>query len=237
MKLVITIDTEEDNWGAYSASGYSTDNIYRIPELQRIFDEFKVIPTYLITYPVATDKESINILRRIHDEGKCEIGMHCHPWSTPPFEEERNERNSMLCNLPSELQFKKMSTLHEAITKSFGFEPKSFRAGRWGYGETVGAVLSDLNYEVETSITPFTDWAEYYGPDFSSMFPEPYKFTVNGAASRLTTRELLEVPATIGYLQKNFELCNAVDMLLQTKWNRHLIQDVYLSFEQVRASE
>lgn len=221
MKLVITLDTEEDDWGAYGAAHYSTENILKIPNFQEICDQFNVAPTYLITYPVATDQRSVKILRRILDGGKCEVGMHCHPWNTPPFEEERNAYNSMLCNLPAELQYKKMSTLHEVIVKNLSIEPKSFRAGRWGYNEAVGEVLKELNYKVDTSVTPFTDWSEYYGPDFSNMFPDPYKFYPNGGSSS-KAQNLIEVPATIGYLQKNFELCNAVDKLLQTKWNRYL---------------
>jgi len=99
MHLVVTIDTEEDNWGQYSADSFSIENIKKIPALQEMFDEFSVVPTYLVTYPVATNRESVEILKDILQRGKCEIGMHCHPWSTPPFDEERNSFNSMLCNL------------------------------------------------------------------------------------------------------------------------------------------
>jgi len=247
MKLAITIDTEEDNWGSYNTTQYTTKNIERISKLQEVFDQFNVVPTYLVTYPVATDPKSVRILRKIYDEGKCEIGMHCHPWNTPPFEEERNEYNSMLSNLPAGLQYKKMLTLHETINGNFGIEPKSFRAGRWGYNQSVGDVLKELNYKVDTSITPFTNWSEYCGPDFSNMFPDPYKLYPNGGSDS-DKHNLIEIPATIGYLQKNFALCNSIDQRLNSNWSKRfhvkgilrrlrLINKVYLSTESASSNQ
>jgi len=220
MHLVVTIDTEEDNWGGYSDATFSVENIKRIPALQEIFNEHNVIPTYLVTYPVATNRESIEILRVILQDGKCEIGMHCHPWSTPPFEEDRNTHNSMLCNLPLELQHKKMSVLHEAIKSNFGFSATSFRAGRWGYNGNTAIVLEKLGYRVDTSITPFTDWSEYQGPDFSKMSPVPYRFNPPEIFTRNQEGEMTEIPATIGYLQGNYELCNLIDRLLTSQLGR-----------------
>ncbi|MGH7411514.1 MAG: polysaccharide deacetylase family protein, partial [Candidatus Methylomirabilis sp.] len=133
MKLVVTIDTEEDNWGNFAASRSSLGNIERIPALQELFDHFAVTPTYLITYPVATDERAVSVLRAILQRGRCEIGAHCHPWNTPPLEEQASGPNSMLCNLPGDLQYAKMKSLHETIRRHFGVAPLSFRSGRFGY--------------------------------------------------------------------------------------------------------
>ena len=65
MKLIITIDTEEDNWGDYSRKDFTLKNIERIPALQQLFDDFNVRPTYLINYPVAADKMAISIFKKI----------------------------------------------------------------------------------------------------------------------------------------------------------------------------
>lgn len=222
MKLYVTIDTEEDNWGDYSSDSFGIENIKKIPSLQKIFDDFNIIPTYLVTYPVVTNEVSVNILREIIQQGKCEIGMHCHPWSTPPFEEERNAYNSMLCNLPYDLQYKKMSALHEAIEKNFGIIAKSFRAGRWGFNESVSKVLRDLDYGIDTSVTPFTDWSAYHGPDFSYMTPEPYRFDEMEIFNNSKNCKLIEIPATIGYLQNNFDLCNRIDRYLTAYLGRRL---------------
>ena len=70
MYLVITIDTEEDNWGNFSPNGYSLENINKIPALQELFDEFNVKPTYLLTYPVATDKTAVSIFKKILKTGQ-----------------------------------------------------------------------------------------------------------------------------------------------------------------------
>ncbi len=220
MYLVITIDTEEDNWGDYSTESFGIENIKKIPSLQKLFDEFNVIPTYLVTYPVATNRESVSILKEILLQGKCEIGMHCHPWSTPPFEEERNPFNSMLCNLPYDLQRKKIGALHEAIEKNFGIEPKSFRAGRWGYNGDTARVLREAGYRVDTSVTAFTDWSEYHGPDYSTILPVPYRFNAPEIFVSRPDGELLEIPATVGYLQDNSKLCNSLDRFLTSRPGR-----------------
>ena len=104
MKLVITVDTEEDNWGDYRPTGWTLENIARLPALQRLFDDFNAQPTYLITYPVATDENAAAILGELLQAGTCEIGAHCHPWNTPPFEEPNTTVNTMLCNLDEHLQ-------------------------------------------------------------------------------------------------------------------------------------
>ena len=132
--LAITIDVEEDNWSNYGTAPVLT-NIPRLLELQRLFDRYAVKPTYLITYPVASDKNSVSMLRKIMEDGRCEIGAHLHPWYTPPFDEEKTVRNTMLFNLPKELQYKKIESLHEKILENFNMEPVTFRSGRWGFDQ------------------------------------------------------------------------------------------------------
>jgi hypothetical protein len=217
MYLIITIDTEEDNWGGYSLTDYTVENIEKIPYLQDLFNEFDVKPTYLITYPVATDKRAVSILKRILDEGKCEIGTHCHPWNTPPFEEENTKRNSMLCNLSVGLQYKKMMLLHYTIKKNFGIEPVSFRAGRWGYSQDIARNLYRLGYRIDTSITPFMDWTDYYGPDFSDVFPQPFRFSLEDIFKESPNGYLIEIPITVGFLQQNFRLSNRILKILEMK--------------------
>jgi len=210
MKLVITIDTEEDNWGSYDSQEYTLENIKNIPVLQELFDRFGVKPTYLITYPVAMHGGSLAILKEIKDSNRCEIGTHCHPWNTPPLEEEKTARNSMLCNLPPDLQYRKLNTLHEAIQKNFGTAPVSFRAGRWGYSKDVAKNISQLGYAVDTSVTPYTDWSSYHGPDFTGAAPAPYRFIPEDIFRASAAGRMIEIPATVGFLQSNFALSNTL---------------------------
>lgn len=208
MKLIITIDTEEDNWGHYCSTGQTLTNIDRIPQLQSLFDTYNIKPTYLITYPVATDDKSIKLFVEIEKSGRCEIGTHCHPWNTPPFDEELNERNSMLCNLHPDLQYDKIHHLHNTIITNLGVEPTSFRSGRWGYNQGVAESLLKLGYKVDSSITSYIDWRDYHGSDFSDVSPRPFRFSCKNIFKETTDGDLIEMPATIGYLQKNFETRN-----------------------------
>jgi hypothetical protein len=209
MKLIVTIDTEEDNWASYSTTDNPVENIERIIPLQKLFDEFGVMPTYLISYPVATNLKSVTILKRILEEGKCEIGMHCHPWNTPPFNENKEicEYDTMLCNLPEELQYLKLKFLHEVICNNFGIVPVSFRAGRWGGGPAAARSISRLGYRVDSSVLSYVNWESYHGPDFSSCGPEPFRFYPDDILYKDNKGSLLQVPATVGFLQKNFKVC------------------------------
>lgn len=248
MKLIITIDTEEDNWGNYIPSGYTLENIGQIPELQNLFDEFKALPTYLVTYSVATDPRAVSILRQISEQDRCEIGTHCHPWHTPPFGEENAEEKSMLCNLPYDLQFRKIERLHQTIIENFLTVPVSFRAGRWGYSRDVANSLNKLGYKVDSSILPLIDWTNYYGPDFSEVFPEPYRFHPEAIFKPAARGDLLEVPATIGFTQMNFRSSNNLfNFLKRNPFNRlrllgvldrlGLLNKIWLSPEQSSAEE
>lgn len=222
MKLIITIDTEEDNWMPYSEVGYSTHNISRLPRLQELFARFGVRPTYLVSYQVATSPHAIRVLGDFAASNGCEIGAHCHPWSTPPYREAPLLPNSMLCNLPPMLQAEKIRSVHEAIKSNMGRTPTSFRSGRWGYSETVAATLAALGYAVDSSITAYTDWSYCSGPDFSEMSPKPYRFMPSDIYHEDPAGRLLEVPATVGYLQRDFAKSNTLHKRIRLSPLRHL---------------
>ena len=207
MKLVVTVDVEEDQWGVTLPRDATAQNVCRLPTLQKLFHEFGSIPTYLLTYPVVSDQRAVSILRDILEGGGCAIGMHCHPWNTPPYEERLNNYNSMLCNLPATLQFEKLQRLHEAIQNNFEITPIAFRSGRWGFDPIVAKNIVRLGYRIDTSITPYTSWAECDGPDFSRFSPQPYEFTYPPVADGYLGTSLLELPTTIGYLHGEFESC------------------------------
>lgn len=212
MKLIITIDTEEDQWGSFKPTGHTVENIRQIPKLQALFDEFGVTPTYLINYPVATDENAIKILSNIAKDERCEIGSHCHPWNTPPYSEITNEENSMIRNLPSDLQYEKLKCLHETIKTNFGITPVSFRSGRWGYSQEVANNLYKLGYKIDTSITPYISWKQYYGADYSYISPDPFRLKcgVQGDSKNRGDTTLLHIPATVGYLRSDFKLSNRI---------------------------
>jgi hypothetical protein len=219
MHLVITIDTEEDNWSDYDSKPVNS-NISKLLELQQLFDRYDVRPTYLVSYPVAAEKESVSILRKIMEDGRCEIGAHIHTWNTPPFEEERTVQNTMLSNLGRELQYRKLESLHEKIFENFRITPVSFRSGRWGFDQTVAENIHRLGYKVDTSVSPYLNWESYHGPDFSARSPQPEMVRVGSGPDPDSC--LLEVPATIGFLQGNYEFCNACLKTISGSALRHL---------------
>jgi hypothetical protein len=203
MNLVVTIDTEADEWGSSSPSSQGVRNIQHLPALQALFDEYHIRPTYMVDYPVAANETSASVLKRLLDRGNCEIGSHCHPVNTPPFLEIGAGTDSMLCNIPAELQYEKLHTLHETIVKNICVAPLSFRAGRWGYGPSVAVGLAKLGYKIDTSITPFTDWSAHRGPDFSASQPCPYYFFPSDIYTPSVHGTMLEVPATIDFTWRN----------------------------------
>lgn len=205
MYLTVTIDTEEDNWSNY-ASEPLLSNMEKIPELQKLFDRYGVTPNYLISYPVASDRKSAALLRGIMEDGRCEIGTHLHTWNTPPFEEEKIPRNTMLSNLDEGLQHRKLEALHSRIAENFGIEPVTFRSGRWGFDRTVARTIRRMGYKVDTSISPFSNWEMYHGPDFSEYSPKPHRIAVGDGGG--SGDWIVEVPATIGFLQDDYPRCN-----------------------------
>ncbi len=209
MYLTVTIDTEEDNWGEYQRSSYSVENLKRIPKLQQLFIAHGVRPTYLMSYPVATSPLGVEILAPCQEAALCEIGSHLHPWNTPPIAEARTAFNSYLCNLDASLQYRKMTTLHKAITARFGVMPTSFRTGRWGFSDDVAKNLIALGYTIDTSISPASDWSEYEGPDYSERSHEPFLFRM-GDSARQPGGSLLEIPATIGFVQNHRALATSI---------------------------
>lgn len=210
MHLAVTVDTEEDNWGHVRCSSTTVENIRRVTELQRMFDEFGVIPSYLVTYPVAVDETASSILRSILATGRCEIGTQCHPWNTPPLGAGAGTAaESMLCNLPPTLQREKISRLHETIERAFDTRPVSFRCGRWGFHPDIARHLVDVGYRIDTSVTPYMDWTTSDGPDFSNMSPQPFRFEM-ARVRHQSPPALLEVPVTIGFLQSHFALRNTI---------------------------
>jgi hypothetical protein len=219
MHLAVTIDTEEDNWSDYDSKPVLS-NIPKLRELQRLFDRYGVRPTYLVSYPVAADKESVSILRTFLEDGRCEIGAHLHTWNTPPFEEEKIVRNTMLFNLEKGLQRKKIESLHGKIHEGFRIEPVTFRSGRWGFDQSVAENLHRFGYRVDTSVSPYMNWNRCHGPDFSRRTPMPQKicFDPNGSPDS----HILEVPATIGFLQEDFDLCNSCLQTISNSGLKHL---------------
>lgn len=204
--VTVSIDTEEDGWGTYSRIAYSVENIRRLTRLQDLFETYGVRPTYLVNLPPLTDADSVRVLADLATREGVEIGAQCHSWNTPPFSErheadvESDERQSLMSSLPLEVNREKVRTLKAALQREIDVQPTSFRAGRWGYGPTVSRAIAEEGFLVDASVTPFLDWSEMGGPDYSEAPFRPYRFDPERPFQPDPRGTMVELPTTVGFL-------------------------------------
>lgn len=200
MIVTITIDTEEDNWGSYAATGATTENIGHLLELQELFERYGARPTYLVNLSPLLSRSSVEVLGALAERGGVEIGAHCHPWNTPPYPTGSGGK-SMMCDLSRDANRAKLRTVSQRLQAELGVAPRSFRAGRWGFGPTVAAALVDEGYEIDCSVSPLIDWSSIGGPDFSAAPRLPYRFEPATPLQPVSRGSMLELPTTVGFLR------------------------------------
>ena len=188
--LTVVVDTEEEfDWSkALSRANTDVSHMRHIHRVQEICDEFGVRPCYVIDYPVAAQEPGYGPLVAIHDDGRCSIGAHLHPWVNPPHDEHVNARNSYPGNLPAALEHRKLGTLNETIQSVFGRPAAVYKAGRYGIGPNTGATLEALGFDVDVSPMIAFDFSADGGPDFARLPNDPWWFGEE--------RQLLCIPGT-----------------------------------------
>jgi len=192
--LLVGIDTEaDDQWSDKGRRDLRVDNAARLPRLQSLFDELGVRPTYLVTHEMATRPESAAVLRDLARSGRCEIGAHLHPWTSPPFRPEDTAGHTYPMNLPDALLEQQLRELTETLQRTFGRRPTTYRAGRNGVDGRSLRILEGLGYTVDTSVDPLFNERRKGGPAFGGAPVGPYRpdyadVTRPGAA------RILEVP-------------------------------------------
>ncbi|MGC2203832.1 MAG: polysaccharide deacetylase family protein [Stellaceae bacterium] len=191
--LVVIVDTEaEFDWEAHRPRRAKGVTSIRCQDrAQRIFDRFKVRPTYVLDYPVSSTPEAYEVIRDLHRLGACEIGAHLQPWDNPPLVEQTTDENSYPGNLPFELEREKLVQLTRSIENNIGVRPRIYKAGRYGVGRATAHILAELGYEIDVSVVPGTNLSCKFGPDFSRCRASPYWFGKEPP--------LLEIPLSIGY--------------------------------------
>lgn len=191
--LLVVVDTEEEfDWGSFSRAATSVSAIAHVDVGQAVLDWFGARPTYVIDYPVASQREGYELLREIARDGRATIGAHLHPWVTPPFEEEVSPRNSYANNLDLDLQRRKLRALTDKIAENFGSRPRVYKAGRYGVGPGTPELLAELGYVVDLSVSPGSDHRGDGGPDFTHFTAHPHWMDRG--------RRVLEFPCTGGFV-------------------------------------
>ena len=194
--LLVAIDTEGDNqWSADARRHQTFRNTRELDRLHEFFARHGVRPTYVVTFPVATDEASAETLRRLLARGDCEVGAHHHAWETPPCAPEDVDRHAYALSL-SDAQFDaQLSALTEAITAAVGTRPVSYRSGRFGFSPRHVSPLEQHGYRVDSSVTPLFYEAHKGGPDFVDAPLTPY-FLAYDSATLAGSSHVLELPVS-----------------------------------------
>lgn len=200
VQVVVTVDTEEDDWGSFAETGAAVRNIALLPMLQERLDRWNARPTYLVNYPPLTDEKAVEVLRQLSRRGDVEIGTHCHVWNTPPYTG-AGAAHSMMWRYPVDVLRAKLRSLTRAVERKLDVHPVAFRSGKWSFGSTVAQALFAEGYKLDTSVTPFVDWSRDGGPDFSTAPQRPYRFHPDRPLQPDPEGSMLEIPATIGFLR------------------------------------
>ena len=214
--VVVSIDTEEDNWSR-SRDGVTVENISELRRLARCFDRWGVRPTYFTAYQVAIHQRAVETLRDICAAGTAEIAAHLHPWNTPPLAEPFVSRNSMLKNLPADLQLAKLRRLTATLEEAFDVTPRVFRAGRFGLGSDTVAALLHCGYRVDSSVTPFMSWEGVDdGPTFVGAPLVPYCLAPDRDVRQpAPDGVLLEIPLSYGFSRGPFSFWGPTRRVLE----------------------
>ena len=234
-RLVVTIDTEVDksaNWNVSPDASF--DSVRRgIPEvLTPLFDEFGVVPTYLLSAEVFEDDECRDVLGGL---AQCELGTHLHGDFVEP------NRRLFVSNMagdpamavqaeyPPQVEREKLRNLTDGFTAAFGYRPTSFRAGRFGLGPATLESLASLGYIVDSSVTPgliwdypqaridFSDWdssGRRIDTQHGCIVELPVGIRPKGVATRLTRGSSKSVRRGLRAIGRD----GALDLWLRPSW-------------------
>jgi hypothetical protein len=192
-KFIVTVDTEEEfDWDApIDRHRHSLVTVPALHKFQQFCEGVGVVPIYLMDFPIANAPAAVEALGKAVAEGRAEIGIQLHPWVSPPFDEEINERNSFAGNLPAELEHAKFSRLKALIETRFGAKPLIYRAGRYGVGPATAAMLGEAGVAIDSSVRTLFDYSYAGGPNFRNHPLRPYWLDRPGG--------LMELPLTTVY--------------------------------------
>jgi hypothetical protein len=236
----MTIDTEEEwDWGAGWPSGRpSVENIGRLPRFQDLCSRLGVATTYFVDLAVLDDPDAQWTVRCLADRDGVEIGMHIHPWNTPPRASGATPaRESFLHNLPDHLAVAKLGVVYGRFLE-LGLAPTSFRGGRYSCGDATQGFLRDRGFLADASVVPFTTWADDGAPDYRHRGLEPVRKPPRFEGDSA----FWEVPLTLGFSRGPDRVWRWCFDLVENSWLSHLhpigiaerlglVRRVWLSFE------
>jgi hypothetical protein len=193
MKLVISIDVEEEGlfFGQYPRTPPGVTNVAELTRLEFIPEEFGLPLTLLVSYHVARDPAACRVLREWRERYGAEIGVHLHPWNTPPFADLGEPEPVPSARMPRKLLRDKFANLLTEIRTNLEAAPCSFRMGRFDAGPQIFGLLPEFELMVDSSVAPLTPKGAQAGHFLAPA--DPYVLEVPGAKNPT----LLEVPITM----------------------------------------
>lgn len=237
-RFLISVDTEEEfDWNKpFQRSGHTNVSVGKLKKFQSFVENYSVKPVYFVDYSIVENDDAAAFLKLVVESGTAAIGVHMHPWINPPFEEELNNHNSFVGNLPKELEEKKIVKLRDFIDQRTGKRPTIYRAGRYGVGPNSIGILSKLGFTIDSSVRSRFDYSGDSGPDFAHIGPEPFWLDQK--------HTLLEIPLTTvfsGLLRKQADLLsphfNRSNLLRAILSKSKMLERIPLTPEGVSARE
>ena len=244
----ITIDTEEEwDWDAgWPVRDHSLNNISVTPEFQKLIRKHGARSTWFTNWSVLENAKTRDIMLRVAEDESVELGMHIHPWLTPPLKMDGKaggSRESYLENLDKQSIHAKLDAVWDTFDSN-GLSPVSFRGGRYSSGADVQKFLRQKGFIADASVVPYTDWEDDGSPDYSHrrIFPE------RTPPVEPNEKALWEVPVTLGYTRPNFTRWSKVLRTFSKSPLRHLrcvgifertgvVKRVWLNFEDTNAQD
>jgi hypothetical protein len=197
--FVVTVDTEEEwDWASgYPTGPTRTENISRLPEFQAACERSGAAVTYFVNHAVLADPSSHRVILDLAARPRVEIGMHIHPWNTPPLQpvERVPVRDSFLHNLPADLARAKLDTVYATFAEC-GLRPVSFRGGRYSSSPAIQQWLRDRGFVADSSVLPYSHWVDDGAPDYRARDPRPVRLPGDPP--------LWEIPLSLGFTRRPF---------------------------------
>jgi len=240
--FTMTIDTEEEwDWATgWPCRNLTVENIRHLPKLQELCSRHGVATTYYTNKAVFDSPEARDILLEVARQKHVEIGMHIHPWNTPPFDPDRpvRARETFLHNLPPEVVFSKLECVYELFMEN-GLKPTSFRGGRYSSGAIVQEFLRDRGFLADSTAIPYTTFEDDGAPDHRHRDLYPIRLPPRHEGDQ----PFWDIPLTLGFTRGPFRFWQRAFDRIENTWLRKLrligvagkiglVRRVWLNFEQ-----
>ena len=209
--LLVTIDVEEQfDWNEFTPEKHRVAGLERLEEFHGQCQKIGISPVLLATYPMLFDPGFTAFFRRVLREKSAEVGVHVHPWNTPPFWETNCVFNSYQCNLPAHVERRKLETIVRRYEELFGVRPRIHRAGRWGANWRTLDLVEELGFAVDLSFCSGYSDARGGGPDMRRLGNLPFWSGEEGA--------VLVIPASsVNYL-RGPDVSSIINFAFREKW-------------------